>query len=38
VPGMRTRVRRAGGAQRALRRERIGAGVDRLRPRPGRLP
>src|SRR5215218_4033121 len=38
VPGLRTRVRRVGDPQRALRRERIGAGEDRLRPRPGRLP
>src|SRR5215212_1423310 len=38
VPGLRTRVRRVSDAQRALRRERIGAGDDRLRPRPGRLP
>jgi hypothetical protein len=38
VLGLRTRVQRVGDLQRALRRERIGAGEDRLRPRPGRLP
>jgi hypothetical protein len=38
VPGLQTRVRWGGDPQRALRRERIGAGDDRLRPRPGRLP